>query len=175
MKGKIFFFGVCLLLGVVLSLPSFAATSLSTDENKTIAASFLKNAMEGMDPGPLVEQYCASDITVEFPDTFKLPSDTDNMLIGAEELLQMISAWQQETNHEVDVVEAVGEGDKVALLIRVNRNFDFNMDNQPDMAYQGHLMAFFFELHNQKITKLTGIFDVLHDVEQEKDKKYQKQ
>ena len=45
MKGKIFFFGVCLLLGVVLSLPSFAATSLSTDENKTIAASFLKNAM----------------------------------------------------------------------------------------------------------------------------------
>lgn len=163
------------LATVLIAAVPFAAGSAvapasdRADLNKEIAAKFVEETLEKGNLDAMIDAHLSPDVEVEYPAGFKLPVLGTNKFKGADKVKLAGKAWKSETAHDVDVVEVVGEGDKVAVLINMDRVF---LMEDGKKVYKDHAAAYFFTFKDGKIVKIVSVFDVLPEVEQVKAKKY---
>jgi predicted SnoaL-like aldol condensation-catalyzing enzyme len=167
---KIGFF--ILLVVVILTaafLISFVLQQSASQKNKEIATQILHQAVETGIIDPLADTYFDPNIQLEYPPAFHLPPNHVNTVTGIDNIKAIARTWKADTMHQVEIVDAISDGDTVSVLLSQDRIFQ--MGNET-VTYRNHPAIYYFTFKNGKIVKILGVFDVLNDVEAFKDTKY---
>jgi len=167
-KPGFFAVSAALLIALFLLSGSFMQQS-SNEKNKEIALQFLKTAAENEDSTAFEDEYFDQGIVLEFPPAFSITPDHENTVAGKEDAKKVIAAWQTYTEQHIDVVSALSENGRVAVLASQDRVFE---DYTGIPAYENDTMAYFFYFENGKITRVVSVFDVFDAVEAFKHEKY---
>jgi len=164
-KLVVFLLSVSLVFSFIF-LNSCNQKAKITEKNKTIASNIIHEAME---TGVVDSKFIDPEVELEFPADFKFPPLGVNKVKGIEALEKSVKAWKVDTAHEVDVLDIIGEGDKVVVVLNVKRVVKLN---QEEHVYKDHIYANVFEFKEGKIIKIRMIFDVIDHIEQHKAEKY---
>jgi len=165
--------GFFILVIVVILTTAFLTSDLlkqsAIQKNKEIATQILHQGVETGNIDSLADIYFDPDVQLEYPPAFHLPPSHVNTVSGIENIKLVAKAWKADTMHQVDIVDAVADGDTVSVLINQDRIFKMG---EKTVTHENHPAMYFFTFKNGKIIKILGVFDVLDEVEEFKDNKY---
>lgn len=159
----------CLAVVLILVVGFYANQSRSLQENKKIASRYITEMFQDGNIDLMVDTCTAPDIIVVFPAHFKMSLLGTNKIEGKEALRRAAKAWNEETEHKLEILGVVAEGNKVAVLANIDRVFQIS---DKERVFEDHPFMFLFEFKNGRIAKTTMVFDVLAEVEQDKAAKY---
>ncbi len=159
---------IAIIVAGALIFADFSQKS-AIQSRKNIVAQIVEQGLETGNIEHLIDKYLDPNIELEYPPNFNLPPHNTNKVSGIENAKKILKTWKSDTEHQVDIIDIISEGDTVVLIINMDRVFI--MDDET-IIHEDHPAVYFFKFAKGKIVKITCLFDVIEEVEKFKEDKY---
>ena len=122
---KFYKIGFIVLLIMIIIATSFSVYYLYNNhrfqKHEAVVAELVDKALETGDVGSLADTHFDPNIEIVYPPNFNLPPFNTNVVSGIDNVKTVVKTWKQDTEHKVDIVDIITEGNKVIVFADIDR------------------------------------------------------